>query len=45
MGKVFDFVFMIAVPAIYVGIPAVLFLLSEKIKWLRDLADRIGRDL
>lgn len=39
MGTALDFGFMIAVPTIFVGIPAVLFVLSEKCKVFRAIID------
>ena len=45
MGRVFDMLIMIAIPTIFVGIPAILFELSERIELLRDFADSIGRKL
>lgn len=45
MGRVFDFVMMTAIPTIFVGIPAVLFVISENCEAFGNFADKIGRDL
>ena len=45
MNRVFDVLCLAAVPAIFVGIPAAIFMLSESIPALRDFIDRFGRDL
>ena len=45
MSRAYELVFIIAVPTIFVGLPAIFYVLAEKIKWFWKFVDRIGRDL
>lgn len=39
MGKVFDVLWLAAVPTVFVGIPAALFAISERVGFLNDFLD------